>query len=55
MLFRFAASGLVAGAGLALFVQTAAAEAPVETAIKGWVASIDASPDWQATYKSLDL
>ena len=53
MLFRFAAAGLAAGAGLALFVQTAAAEAPVETAIKGWVASIDASPDWQAAYKSL--
>ncbi len=53
MLFRFAAAGLIAGAGLALFVQTAAAEAPVETAIKGWVASVDASPDWQATYKSL--
>ena len=53
MLFRFAAAGLAAGAGLALFVQTAVAEAPVETAIKGWVAGIDASPDWQAAYKSL--
>lgn len=53
MLYRFAAVGLVAGAGLALFVQTAAAEAPVETAIGGWVASIDASPDWQASYKSI--
>ena len=53
MLFRFAAAGLAAGAGLALFVHTAAAEAPVETAIKGWVASIDASPDWQAAYTSL--
>ena len=31
----------------------AAADEPVETAIKGWVASIDASPDWQAAYKSL--
>ncbi len=53
MLFRFAAAGLAVGAGLALFVQTAAAEAPVETAIRGWVASIDASPDWTAAYTSL--
>ena len=53
MSLRFAAAGLVAGASLVLFVQTAAAEAPVETAIKGWVASIDASPDWNASYKSL--
>ncbi len=53
MLFRFAAAGLVAGAGLALFVQTAAAQAPAETAIKGWIASIDASPDWHADYTSL--
>ncbi len=53
MLFRSAAAGLLAGAGLLLLVQTAAAETPVETAIKGWVASIDAAPDWHAAYKSL--
>ncbi len=53
MLFRFAATGLLAGAGLALLIQTAAAEAPVETAIKGWVAAIDASPDWHAAYTTL--
>ena len=53
MLFRFVAAGLAAGAGLALLVQTAAAQEPVETAITGWVASIDASPDWKAAYKSL--
>ncbi len=50
---RFAATGLIAAAGLALLVQTAAAEAPAETAIRSWVASIDASPDWQAAYTSL--
>ena len=50
MLFRFATAGLVAGASLALLVETAAAEAPVETAIKGWVASVEASHDWQAAY-----
>lgn len=53
MPFRFAAVALVAGAGLALFVGTAAAETPVETAVKGWVASVDASPDWTASYTSL--
>ncbi len=53
MLFRSATAALVASAALALFVQTATAEEPVETAIRGWVASIDASPDWQATYRSL--
>jgi hypothetical protein len=53
MLFRSATAALVASAAIALFVQTAAADEPVETAIKGWVASIDASPDWQATYRSL--
>ena len=53
MLFRSAAAGLLAGAGLLLLVQTAAAETPVETAIKGWVASIDAAPDWHAAYTSL--
>ncbi len=54
MLLRVAATALAAGAGLALLVQTAAADAPVETAIKGWIASVDAAPDWNATYTSLD-
>ncbi len=53
MLIRFAAAGLVAGMSFALFMQSAAAEEPVETAIKGWVASVDASPDWHAAYRSL--
>ena len=52
-LLRFATAGLAAGAGLALLVQTASAEAPAETAIQGWVASLDASPDWNAAYKTL--
>ncbi len=53
MLFRLAATSLAAGAGLALLVQTAAADAPVETAIKAWVASMGASPDWTAAYDTL--
>ncbi|CAN5204424.1 hypothetical protein BH10PSE9_BH10PSE9_07020 [soil metagenome] len=42
-------------AGVAGFLLTAQAFAdePVETAIKSWVASIDASPDWAATYAGL--
>lgn len=53
MLFRSAGVGLVAAGSLALLVQVAHADSPVETAIKGWVASVDASPGWQATYKDL--
>ena len=41
-------------ASLALFGGLPAfAEEPVETALKGWVAAIDASPDWSANYSGL--
>jgi hypothetical protein len=33
----------------------ASAEAPVETAVKAWVAAIDASPEWQAAYAGLTV
>jgi hypothetical protein len=40
-------------AGAALFAAPASAEEPVETAIKVWVAAIDASPDWTAHFDGL--
>lgn len=33
----------------------AVADTPVETAVKAWVAAIDASPEWKATYAGLSV
>lgn len=38
---------------VAAWVLPALAEEPVETAVKAWVAAIDASPGWQAAYAGL--
>ncbi len=38
---------------LAQTAQPALADSPIETAIAGWVAAIDASPTWTATYRDL--
>jgi hypothetical protein len=43
----------LAGVAGFLIAVPAFAEEPVETAIKAWVASIDASPDWAATFAGL--
>ncbi len=47
------AAACAVAAYVALSIHPAAAEDPVETAIRGWVASIDASPAWSASYGDL--
>lgn len=45
---------LLAAAAVSIALpQTAAAEEAVETAIRAWVAAVDASPEWSATYGAL--
>ena len=52
MLTRVAAGAFALGCLIAPF-QPAQAEEPVETAIREWVSSINASPDWRAGYRKL--
>ncbi len=54
-LVKFRNSCAAVVALVVLSAHPAAAEEPVETSIKAWIAAIDASPDWRATYGGLTV